>query len=450
MLEYCGMSLRFMLVIVLVCASSVAHADFVRMQMDDEYQGVTLRLTDFAELQPFLPDPGLPPRPQADRFYDSRTPGSWLDSWLMPTWDTYAASYSGRDISDIPVMSLLADAPAMLGHFYGGGMRLSGMFDYYPVSFGFFRFDDIPLAGRAGRTHVGENNKALTQDRVYVRYNHYHGVSNASARTYAGMEPEMTETIRGFHLDTYTLAAEKTFRGGIWSLEARLPLAGQMHFATDGLSVTGGNLGNLALILKRMIYLTDRSSAVAGIGVDVPTGSAARGNAVIADYSIHNDAVHLLPYFGFLHASENRFFMNGFAQLDLPLNRQRLSAKEPFFGDLESGRFTEQTLLHLDLSIGRWLQRNPDAAFLTGLAFLTELHYTTTLNDSDSLRLWAGNADFYLYSPADRTDLLNLTIGLHTEWRNNTLLRVGSVFPLRTGTDRTFDSELQVQLERRF
>ncbi|TVS17934.1 MAG: hypothetical protein EA424_11875 [Planctomycetaceae bacterium] len=449
MREIWGTSLRFMMVVGLVCASSVAHADFVRMQMDDEYLGVTVRLTDFAELQPSLLDPDLPPRPQVGPFYEvplPRSPGSRLDSLFMPTWDTYAASSSGRRIGDIDLTSLLADAPAMFGHFYGGGMRLSGMFDYAPVSFGFFAFDDIPLAGRTGRTHVGENNKALTQDRVYVRYNHYHGVSNVSALTSTG--GEMSGEIRGFHLDTYTLAAEKTFCGGIWSLEARLPLAGQMHFATDGLSVTGGNLGNLALILKRMIYLTDRSSAVAGIGVDVPTGSAARGNAVVADYSIHNDAVHLLPYLGFLHASENRFFMNGFAQLDLPLNRQRFSAREPFFGDI--GKFTEQTLLHLDLSIGRWLQRDPEAAFLTGLAFLTELHYTTTLNDGDSLRLWAGNAIFDLDSPANRTDLLNLTIGLHTEWRNNTLLRVGSVFPLRTGTDRTFDSELQVQLERRF
>ncbi len=446
MREYWGMSLRFMLVVGLVCASSVAHADFVRMQMDDEYQGVTVRLTDFAELQPYLADPGLPPRPQADPFYDPRSPGSWLDSWLMPTWDTYAASYSGSDISDIPVMSLLADAPAMFGHFYGGGMTLTSRFIDCMGSEA-TAVTDVPLAGRSRRTHVGENNKALTHDRVYLRYNHYHRASTASVDC-----PFYGSTRRDFHLDSYTLAAEKTFGDGIWSLEARMPFAGQMDFSDSLLSVHGERVGNLALILKRMLHLSEHTSVVGGLGIDVPTGSSVKGEAFWIDYKVKNDAIHLLPYMGFLGAWDNRYFANGFVQFDVPVNGQRVSIDDYFIGEVELGKFHEQTLLHLDVSVGRWLQRNPDAPLLTGLAFLTELHYTTALNNADHL-FWYGffmDPDLHFHNPGNQVSLLNLTIGLHSEWRNNTSLRIGSVFPLRTGTDRTFDAELQVQLERRF
>jgi hypothetical protein len=448
MREYWGTSLRFMLAVGLLCASSVARADFVCQHIDDDPLGVTVRLTDFAELQPSLLDPSLPPSMPGSLFYEPRLPRSPRErfaSVFMPDWDTYAASYSGRQIDGIDLTSLLADAPAMFGHFYGGGMSLQALYVSPMMIMGSFTASDIPVAGRCGRTHVGDNNKALTQDRVYLRYNHFHRASTASVSAFGS-----GRIAQDFHLDSYTLAAEKTFCDGIWSLEARMPFAGQMHFSSFGSSVSGGNVGNLALILKRMIYLTDRSSAVAGLGVDVPTGSAARGDAWGVEYRVNNETVHLLPYLGFLHASENRFFANGFVQLDLPGNSQRISMNDAFSDASELGKFHEQTLLHLDLSVGRWLMRAPESLSLTGLAFLTELHYTTTLNDSNSFSETLGDAWFFFHNRARRTDLLNLTIGLHTEWRNNTLLRVGGVFPLRTGTDRTFDSELQVQLERRF
>jgi hypothetical protein len=441
MREYWGKSLCFMLALGLVCASSAARADFVCQHLDDDHPGVTVRLTDFAELQPSLLDPGLPPSLPGSLFYEPRLPRSPRErfaSEFMPDWDTYAASYSGRQIDGIDLTSLLADAPAMLGHFYISGMTFLA-FD------GLFAETDVPLAGATGRTQVGDNNKALTQDRIYMRYNHYSQALTADASQFI-VGPDR----RVFAVDTYTLGAEKTFCDGLWSLEARMPFAGQMDFVTPNFSVSGGRVGNLALILKRMIYLSEQGSVVAGLGVDVPTGSAAGGHVNLTRYMVRNKAVHLLPYLGFLHASENRFFVNGFIQLDVPVNGQPISTRDLLFGPSELGKFHEQTLLHLDLSLGRWLIRNPDARLLTGLAFLAELHYTTTMNDSDLVSGQGLFTDLNFLNPANHVDLLNLTVGLHTEWRNNNLLRVGGSFPLRSGTDRTFDAELQIQLERRF
>jgi hypothetical protein len=43
-----------------------------------------------------------------------------------------------------------------------------------------------------------------------------------------------------------------------------------------------------------------------------------------------------------------------------------------------------------------------------------------------------------------------MTVGLHAEVACNTLVRVGGVFPLVSRDDRCFESEVQVQVERRF
>ncbi len=150
MREYWKTSLCFMLALGLVCASSVAHADFVRQHIDDAPLGVTVRLTDFAELQPLLPDPGLPSRMQGGLLDEPRFPRSPRErsaSLFMPNWDTYAASYSGRQIDGIDLTSLLADAPAMLGHFYGSGISLHGMYMMQMHFFGGLDIQGVPVAG---------------------------------------------------------------------------------------------------------------------------------------------------------------------------------------------------------------------------------------------------------------------------------------------------------------
>jgi hypothetical protein len=76
-------------------------------------------------------------------------------------------------------------------------------------------------------------------------------------------------------------------------------------------------------------------------------------------------------------------------------------------GSRTFGTLRVQTFLYVDLSAGYWLYRNRCSDGLTGLASLAEL-------------------------------------------ADNTICRVGCALPLGTGDNRCFDSELQVQLERRF
>jgi hypothetical protein len=134
--------------------------------------------------------------------------------------------------------------------------------------------------------------------------------------------------------------------------------------------------------------------------------------------------------------------------LDIPAsgNSVDLSALGP--GTL--GVFSEQMLLYLDLSFGCWLCRNACAAYLTGLASVVELHYTTTLQDTDLVAGTVAGRPIQFRNSANRMDALQLTVGLHGEIANRTLLRVGGVVPLGDGDDRFFDAEIQAQLERRF
>jgi len=54
-------------------------------------------------------------------------------------------------------------------------------------------------------------------------------------------------------------------------------------------------------------------------------------------------------------------------------------------------------------------------------------------------------------NPFNRIDVLNLTAGLQAELGNTTDLRVAAVMPLSENDDeRFFDTELQVQVNRRY
>jgi hypothetical protein len=351
---------------------------------------------------------------------------------------------SGADLSlfesegagDQPM--LLADTPSMFGDFFSAGGNLVGM---DPL----VAFADIPLAGGAGRLSVADNNKAVTQDRVYSYYNHFHNALVADASQFM-VGPDS----RSFSVDRYTIGMEKTFLDRRWSAEIRMPFTGTFQFETPNFGAAGGNLGNLGVILKRMVYQSATTGIAAGLGIDTPTGNDATGYMNWVDYRVRNEAVHLIPYVSFVRAPSDRWFYQGFLQVDVPTNGNRVEVNDMIFGPLPAGTMVEQTLLHVDLGTGWWLMRNPEAPVLTGLASVLELHYTTTLQDEHLLTRQSFINRFEFGNLANRMDIVDLTTGIHAELFSNTLLRVGGVFPLSTGDNRTFDAELQVQLERRF
>jgi hypothetical protein len=333
----------------------------------------------------------------------------------------------------------LAGTPNMFGDSWesGNGVNVSGPYGSSSAN--------SPLAGGNRRMKIAENDNTLPQDRIFFLYNHFH---DAAAIEDATVTPGLQRSIS---LDRYTIGFEKTFRDGLWAFELRMPFGCGYGYESADFSSFAGQIGNLSVVLKRLLYKSDTTAAAVGLCVDTPTGSDATGMGQGVQYDIHNQATFLSPYLGILRTPNDKLFYQAFLQVDVPTNGNRIDYVNTLTtGSGTFGILNDQTLMYVDLSVGYWLSRDPCAEWVTGLASVLELHYTTTLQDADIVTGNTLGRFFSFGNFSNRVDVLDLTFGLHAELRNHTLCRVAGVVPLRTGDDRLFNAEVQFQLERRF
>ena len=291
------------------------------------------------------------------------------------------------------------------------------------------------------RRFKNEQSRALPTDRFFFFYNHFH---NALAVRSDSV------TDRG-DINQFTLGVEKTFGDGDWSVELRLPLAGESSLDNGFASARSDGVGNLAVTLRKLLYSDSEIALAAGLAVTAPTGSDADLTYFSNRVTIANDAVHLVPYLAIQAAPDDHWFFHGFAQFDVAANGDHITVTSPPISNpfVNTRRIVEQTLMYLDASVGHWWIRHtePGTSGLTGLASVLELHYTTPLNDADLVLagpLIVGNID-------NRIDVVNLTMGLHSEWNHHTAVRFATVVPLRQSREnRFFDAEFQGTVIRRF
>ena len=118
------------------------------------------------------------------------------------------------------------------------------------------------------------------------------------------------------------------------------------------------------------------------------------------------------------------------------------------------GVYQDQNLFHFDFAVGRYLYRD-DSARLTGIAAQFEVHYSSTLQDTDQISFGGGE----IFNPFNRLDLLVLTGGLNFQFWNTSWLTVGCAVPVRgshydriydINPERPFDAEVQVFFNRYF
>ncbi|MHC4177774.1 MAG: hypothetical protein ACYSWU_09710, partial [Planctomycetota bacterium] len=168
---------------------------------------------------------------------------------------------------------------------------------------------DIPSPGGARSVKISENDKALPMDRVFFMYNHFH---NALEGYVAGLGG------RSFPVDQYIFGVEKTFLDGLWSVELRMPFSRTPQVAATDLALDTGDVGNLAIVVKRLLYATDTTAVGVGLPIGTPTGSDVTGQGLSSSFSLSNDALHLAPFIGFLTTPTDRLFHQGFLQVDVP------------------------------------------------------------------------------------------------------------------------------------
>jgi hypothetical protein len=314
----------------------------------------------------------------------------------------------------------------------------------------------LPMVGGSRTGKMSENDIAMPVDRVFFGYNHYAAIFEMTSQS--ALQPAPPGVFRQEPIDRYTIGAEKTFFDQMTSIEVRMPFTGSFDANLPGLGVSNGNYGNLALIFKGLLYRGQNLGIGAGVAVDTPTGSDFVSRFSTVNMRFVNQAVHLLPYVGFLYAPGDpqwgwgdNVFITGFLQFDAATNGNTIRFETPTGTPITSlGKFNEQNVLFADLSLGYWLYRNPLARW-SGLAVIGEMHYTTSVQDPDIVSATTGGAGVTVTNPSNRFDVMNGTIGLQVLMFDMSSLRVAGVFPMGSRMDqRFFDSEVQVQFNRRF
>ncbi len=356
------------------------------------------------DVDPFADDAMLPSReetPQSEVTSDARF--APVASSRRPSLGATAGSYSV--------------APNMIGDHFGGTFL-----------FGSNGVHTVSLAGGDRRFKIAENVSPVPQDRVFFNYNHFENalsdVNNANRS-----------------LDRFTFGFEKTFWDGNASLEARLPFASGLNSSqTFGVADTQATeLGNLALAFKTNLLSGCNWMLSGGTGISIPTGDdfeVSTANAL--ELRVKNDAVHLSPFIGYLNQLNCNAFFQGFVQADFDLSGNDVYSGARGF----EGIIQDQNLLFIDASLGRWIHRSCNPCDrLTGVAAMAELHYTTTMNDADSVS--------EISNSFNRMDILNASAALNFQFRH-TSLRVGGAAPLRNDEERLFDAEIIFQLNRKY
>lgn len=369
----------------------------------------------------------------------------------------------------------LARVPNMFGDFWGGSPILKFT---APTDANDGAFDgsidgeaQTPLTFGGRRTKISENNGLLPSHRVYFNYNHYH---NANHSVFADpTDPEYDRDLS--NVDVWTLGVERPLGDSEdWSVELRMPIYGKVssgasvfdpiNFDLVDYSTSEGGIGNISVIFKNVLYEEDTTVISGGLGITIPTAEdvSIRVRRVTTEFM--NQTVDVSPWIGISGTPGDGWFWQLFTQLNIPLNGSAVNyssgidpnfvfASDPDAGSL--GRFDLQTLFTAEVSAGHWLFRDTASDGINGIALITELHYTTALNDSDVLMGSAGaltgltGSDIMLMvnQPGYRQHIANATIGLHFTVGENMKVRFGQVFPLRQSYDQPFSTESQAQVE---
>lgn len=333
--------------------------------------------------------------------------------------------------------SLIHSTPEMFGDTF------VGLPDLQLDSDGVLADLDVPFPGGSNRTVVANHNSPLPQSRIYTNYSHVNGALDFNSEF---GNPDFSETAS---LDQYVVG----FEAAVWddwaSIEVRVPFAAQRQLGNDSFSFGNDSyLGDVSVISKVLLAKSCHSAISTGVAVQLPTGDDISGDEDGTPLRYDNDGIYVSPYLAFLTLPDENWFWQGFAQVDfavqgdgftVPLQLQQVpGAPGP------SGEFNDQTLLRLNLGVGRWFFRKPHKRFFHAMAGIVELHYTTTLQDAD--RVVVGDFPGVVVSNRENyQDVLNLAAGLHIELTTNTDLRVGVNVPLRDGTSRFHDASVLAQ-----
>ena len=398
--------------------------------------------------------------------------------------------------------SSLSDTPYMVGDTPGGG---GGVFQLggFQEGVGPDNPNNLPSGGPSiriehpsfggSRLNIAENNSPVVADRVYFNYRHFHNANEIDILSYAP-----TGGRKSLDVNTWTLGVERKLTDNS-SLDFRLPIISQLSSNLNITQTTGpvtsfplndtdASLGNIGLTFKVALLESDALYLSAGAALNLPTAPNVSVRTNIDDNQFQNynpvdglplgvptpyrltmnaryrnDTVNLTPFLAAIVRPSSSTYGMSFLQLDVPLNPSRVNIDgtsstnngQPSAFDLR-GRIDQQVLLRANLAAGKWLWQNDRDRLINSMGLQSEMHYTTSLNDADFLEqtdavpgLGSFGSNVGFGNTANRIDVLNTVLAVQSVVQQ-TLITNSIAVPIRSGSDRNFDFDYSLSVNRRF
>ena len=342
-----------------------------------------------------------------------------------------------------PTDAPLAPGP---GYTYDGGVArnlepsVSGP-DPYDIQYSYSRRNRLTLILPSpggpgggvvvGRLKIAENNSPLPRNRVFVNYSLFDNVPLLRG---------------GVTVNRFSPGFETTFLDGQASVELRAPFGATLDnniLANGPTSLGHMEWGDIFLAVKFLLMETSGGALSAGLAMTAPVADDVNVRTVDGKplVLIRNQAVHMMPFVGWLNRHPGGFFTHGFAQLDFDTNGNPVDVNLRGTGLLPVGRVQDTTYLQLDWGLGYLHAVSPGRyGGLVRVVPTLELHYTRSLEQTDFVE----TADFRIGQGKNDVQVLNAVAGATFDMRNNTSLTAGYVTPLGYGSDQLFDGELRV------
>jgi hypothetical protein len=260
---------------------------------------------------------------------------------------------------------------------------------------------------------IAENQSPVPQDRFFFSFNYYNNVNKT-------LDNFFQVQLKGVEIYRYVFGYEKTFNQGMGSVGIRLPIdnvfAQPKSPGVPGEAGTSTATGDLTVYLKHIFAIDRATGSVASGGVAI-SPQTAPGQFGGAKFLAKSNTTTIQPFFAFL-LNRDRFYIQGFSALDVPVDP------------------AQATLFYNDLGIGYYVYRdNESNALITAVAPTFEVHVNSPINHSGA---------YNRFDPFGTQDIVNLTSGLNTRFRQNSILTMGAVVPV-TGP-RPFSIEATVLL----
>lgn len=252
-------------------------------------------------------------------------------------------------------------------------------------------------------------------------------------------------------ISRFIIGMEQVLVDDLMSVEVRLPVAAtygseqELNMPQD----RDFEIGNFTVISKLALWRTERMLVSGGLGIGTPTADDTKIKLNGIDLlRVKNESVQIQPFLGMLFQASRDWTFQSYLQLDVAAGSDPILVNRSFVNPqandlLEVGKFTDPTLMHLDFAASRllYLDRSREATVNAILAN-AELHYTTTLQDSDEVK----GTNFNYRNLKNRFDIVNATFGSHFVFNNGLVITPAMSVPLTDGLDRLSDYEAIVQV----